>query len=197
ARTMAAIRHPGVVAIHDYRGDAANAFLVMEYVEGDALSRRLHRAGGIGPTRTMRMIAPAADARRAAPLAGVGHRDITPGTLPVPPADPGVLTDFGIARSAASTPLTATGAVVGTPPYPAPEQVLGKPATARSDVYALGVVAYEGLTGRRPFDGDNPFEIAMKRLREPPPPLPGHIPAEVVAVVERALAADPEQRWQT
>src|SRR5690606_33504424 len=197
ARTMAAIRHPGVVAIHDYRGDDANAFLVMEYVEGEALSRRLHRSGSIDPTRTMRMIAQAADALHAAHLNGVVHRDIKPGNLLVTPTDTVVLTDFGIARSAASTPLTATGAGAGTPSYLAPAQVLGQPATARSDVYAPGVLAYECLTGRRPFDGDNPFEIAMKRLREPPPPLPGHIPAEVVAVVERALAADPEQRWQT
>src|SRR5690606_23425323 len=197
ARTMAAIRHPGVVAIHDYRGDDANAFLVMEYVEGEALSRRLHRSGSIDPTRTMRMIAQAADALHAAHLNGVVHRDIKPGNLLVTATDTVVLTDFGIARSAASTPLTATGAVVGPPSYLAPEQVLGKPATARSDVYALGVVAYECLAGRRPFDGDNPFEIAMKRLREPPPPLTSHAPAEVVAVVERALAADPEQRWPT
>lgn len=197
ARTMAAIKHPGVVAIHDYQGDEAIAFLVMEYVEGEALSRRLHRFGRIDPVRTMRLIAQAADALHAAHLKGVVHRDIKPGNLLVTATDTVILTDFGIARSAASTPLTATGAVVGTPSYLAPEQVLGKPATARSDVYALGVVAYECLTGRRPFDGDNPFEIAMKRLREPPPPLTDHAPPEVVAVVDRALAADPEQRWQT
>ena len=111
---MAAIRHPGG---GDPRlpGDDANAFLVMEYVEGEALSRRLHRSGSIDPTRTMRMIAQAADALHAAHLNGVVHRDIKPGNLLVTPTDTVVLTDFGIARWAASTPLTATGAVVGTP----------------------------------------------------------------------------------
>jgi serine/threonine-protein kinase len=95
----------------------------------------------------------------------------------------------------ASAPLTATGALIGTVAYLAPEQVLGKPATPRSDVYALGVVGYECLTGHRPFDGDNPFEVAMKRVQLPPPELPGELPAQVRAVVDRALAADPEQRW--
>jgi serine/threonine-protein kinase len=197
ARTMAAIKHPGVVAVHDYRGDESVAFLVMEYVEGEALARRLHRFGRLDPTRTMRLVAQAADALHAAHEKGVVHRDIKPGNLLVTAADTVVLTDFGIARSAASTPLTATGAVVGTPSYLAPEQVLGNPATPRSDVYALGVVAYECLAGRRPFDGDNPFEIAMKRLREPPPTLVVDVPPAVLAVLERTLAADPDQRWQS
>jgi serine/threonine-protein kinase len=91
--------------------------------------------------------------------------------------------------------LTATGVLVGTVSYLAPEQVLGKPATPRSDVYALGVVAYECLSGRRPFDGENPFDVAMRRLREPPPTLASDIPPAVLAVVDRALAPDPDQRW--
>ena len=195
ARAMATIKHPGVVTVHDYQGDASGAFLVMEYVEGEALSRRLHRFGKLDPARTMHLIAQAADALQAAHDKGVVHRDIKPGNLLVTADDRLVLTDFGIARSAASTPLTATGAVIGTPSYLAPEQVLGKPATPASDVYALGVVAYECLTGRRPFDGDNPFDIAMKRLREPPPTMTGDIPIAVLAVVERTLAAEPAQRW--
>ncbi|MGH3683119.1 MAG: serine/threonine-protein kinase, partial [Natronosporangium sp.] len=195
ARTMATIRHRGVVGVHDYRSDEAGAFLVMEYVDGEALSRRLHRLGRLDPARTMELVAQAADALQAAHDRGVVHRDIKPGNLLVTADDQLVLTDFGIARSAASTPLTATGAVIGTPSYLAPEQVLGQPATARSDLYALGVVAYECLAGRRPFDGENPFDIAMKRLREPPPTLTAGASPAVLAVVERALAADPERRW--
>jgi serine/threonine protein kinase len=195
ARTMATIKHRGVVAVHDYQGDSSGAFLVMEYVEGEALSRRLHRFGRLDPVRTMTLIAQAADALQAAHDKGVVHRDIKPGNLLVTADDMLVLTDFGIARSAASTPLTATGAVIGTPSYLAPEQVLGKPATPLSDVYALGVVAYECLTGRRPFDGENPFDVAMKRLREPPPAMTGDVPTAVLAVVERTLAADSAQRW--
>jgi serine/threonine-protein kinase len=195
ARTMATIKHRGVVAVHDYYGDSSGAYLVMEYVEGEALSRRLYRFGELDPVRTMTLVAQAADALQAAHDKGVVHRDIKPGNLLVAADDTLVLTDFGIARSAASTPLTATGAVIGTPSYLAPEQVLGKPATPQSDVYALGVVAYECLTGRRPFDGENPFDVAMKRLREPPPTMTGDIPPAVAAVVERALAADVAQRW--
>jgi serine/threonine-protein kinase len=195
ARTMATIRHRGVVGVHDYRGDASGALLVMEYVAGESLSKLLQRFGRLDPARTMHLIAQAAEALQAAHDRGVVHRDIKPGNLLVTADDLLVLTDFGIARSTASTPLTATGAVIGTPSYLAPEQVLGKPATARSDLYALGVVAYECLAGRRPFDGENPFEIAMKRLREAPPPLAVDAPPAVRAVVERALAADPEQRW--
>jgi serine/threonine-protein kinase len=195
ARTMATIRHRGVVGVHDYRSDATGAFLVMEYVAGESLSKQLYRLGRLDPTRTMTLVAQAAEALQAAHDRGVVHRDIKPGNLLVTADDQLVLTDFGIARSAASTPLTATGAVIGTPSYLAPEQVLGRAATARSDLYALGVVAYECLAGRRPFDGENPFDIAMKRLREPPPALAVDAPPAVIAVVERALAADPEQRW--
>lgn len=193
ARIMATIRHPGVVGVYDYRTDAG-AFLVMEYVAGEALSRRLHRLGRLDPAVTMTLLAQAADALQAAHDRGVVHRDIKPGNLLVTEHNQLVLTDFGIARSAGSTPLTATGAVIGTPSYLAPEVVLGKPATPRSDLYALGVVAYECLAGRRPFEGDNPFEIAMKRLREPPPTLAVDAPAAVLAVVEGALAPDPEDR---
>lgn len=195
ARTMATIRHRGVVAVHDYRTDAAGTFLVMEYVEGESLARRLHRFGTLDPVRTMTLVAQAADALQAAHDRSVVHRDIKPGNLLVTADDQLVLTDFGIARSAASTPLTATGAVIGTPSYLAPEQVLGKPATPVSDLYSLGVVAYECLAGHRPFPGENPFEIAMKRLREPPPTLTVEAPRAVLAVVERALATDPQQRW--
>jgi serine/threonine-protein kinase len=195
ARTMARIRHPGVVAVHDYYGDPDLAFLVMEHVAGESLARRLHRSGPLPPEYAMTLLAQAGEALQAAHDTGVVHRDVKPGNLLVTPQDTVVLTDFGIARSVASAPLTATGALIGTVAYLAPEQVLGKPATPRSDVYALGVVGYECLTGHRPFDGDNPFEVAMKRVQLPPPELPGELPAQVRAVVDRALAADPEQRW--
>jgi len=195
ARTMARIRHRGVVSVHDYHSDDELAFLVMEYVPGESLAHRLHRSGRLSPGETLAVLAQAGDALQAAHDTGVVHRDVKPGNLLVTPEDTVVLTDFGIARSVAAAPLTATGALIGTVAYLAPEQVLGKPATPRSDVYALGVVAFECLTGRRPFEGDNPFEIAMKRVNQPPPALPGDLPGPVRALVDRALAADPEQRW--
>ncbi|WP_250000618.1 serine/threonine-protein kinase [Actinoplanes sp. M2I2] len=195
ARTMATINHPGVVDIYDYGSDQQLAFLVMEYVEGDALSRTLSRVGRLTPARTMALIAQAADALQAAHANGIVHRDVKPGNLLVRPNGTLVLTDFGIARSALVGQLTVAGSVLGTASYISPEQASGAVATPASDVYALGVVAYQCLSGHRPFDGSTPMEIAMKHVRENPRPLPGDIPPPVRVIVDRALAKDPNARW--
>jgi len=198
ARTMATVNHPGVVDIYDYGSDnAAGAYLVMEYVEGDALSRTLSRVGRLTPARTMALVAQAADALHAAHEKGIVHRDVKPGNLLVRPNGTLVLTDFGIARSAGAASLTQAGSVLGTASYISPEQAMGQPATLLSDIYALGVVAYQCLSGRRPFEGENPLEIAMRHVRENPPPLPPDIPQPVRAIVERAMAKDPAARWPT
>jgi hypothetical protein len=198
ARTMATINHPGVVDVYDYGSDPiVGAYLVMEYVEGDALSRTLGRVGRLTPGRTMALVAQAADALQAAHDKGIVHRDVKPGNLLVRPNGTLVLTDFGIARSAIVGQLTAAGSVLGTASYISPEQASGSVATPLSDVYALGVVAYQCLAGRRPFEGDNPLEIAMKHVREQPPPLPADIPPPVRAIVERAMAKDPAARFPT
>ncbi|MET7965934.1 protein kinase [Micromonospora sp. NPDC005305] len=195
ARTMATINHPGVVDVYDFGSDQQIAFLVMEYVEGDALSSTLSRVGRLTPARTMALLAQAADALHAAHEKGIVHRDVKPGNLLVRPNGTLVLTDFGIARSDLVGQLTAAGSVLGTASYISPEQATGAVATPASDVYALGVVAYQCLAGRRPFEGDNPLEIAMKHVREAPRPLPADIPSQVRAIVERALAKDPAARW--
>jgi eukaryotic-like serine/threonine-protein kinase len=195
ARTMATINHPGVVDVYDYGSDQQLAFLVMEYVEGDALSRTLSRVGRLTPARTMALIAQAADALQAAHANGIVHRDVKPGNLLVRPNGTLVLTDFGIARSALVGQLTVAGSVLGTASYISPEQASGAVATPASDVYALGVVAYQCLSGHRPFDGATPMEIAMKHVRETPRPLPGDIPPQVRVIVDRALAKDPNARW--
>jgi serine/threonine-protein kinase len=197
ARTMATINHPGVVDVYDYGSDQQLAFLVMEYVEGDALSRTLSRVGRLTPARTMALVAQAADALQAAHANGIVHRDVKPGNLLVRPNGTLVLTDFGIARSALVAQLTAAGSVLGTASYISPEQAAGGTATAASDVYALGVVAYQCLSGHRPFDGSTPIEIAMKHVRDAPRPLPADIPPSVRAIVDRALAKDPAARWPT
>lgn len=197
ARTMATINHPGVVDVYDYGSDQQLAFLVMEYVEGDALSRTLSRVGRLTPGRTMALVAQAADALQAAHANGIVHRDVKPGNLLVRPNGTLVLTDFGIARSALVGQLTVAGSVLGTASYISPEQASGSVATAASDVYALGVVAYQCLSGHRPFDGSTPLEIAMKHVRETPRPLPSDIPPSVRAIVDRALAKDPAARWPT
>ncbi len=198
ARTMATINHPGVVDVYDYGSDpAAGAYLVMEYVEGDALSRTLSKVGRLTPGRTMALMAQAADALHAAHEKGIVHRDVKPGNLLVRPNGTLVLTDFGIARSAAVGQLTQAGAVLGTASYISPEQATGGVATPLSDIYALGVVAYQCLAGHRPFEGDNPLEIAMKHVRDQPPPLPGDVPPSVRAIVERAMSKDPAARYPT
>ncbi|MFB6391497.1 protein kinase domain-containing protein [Polymorphospora lycopeni] len=195
ARTMATINHPGVVDVYDYGSDQQIAFLVMEYVEGDALSRTLGRVGRLTPARTMALVAQAADALQAAHDKGIVHRDVKPGNLLVRPNGTLVLTDFGIARSAMVAQLTAAGSVLGTASYISPEQAAGSTATPASDVYALGVVAYQCLSGHRPFEGDNPLAIAMMHVRDTPRPLPGDIPPPVRSIVERAMAKDPGGRW--
>jgi serine/threonine-protein kinase len=194
ARTMARLKHAGVVNVYDYSSDAQTAFLVMEYVDGDPLSRTLSRVGRLTAARTMALVAQAADALEAAHSLGIVHRDVKPGNLMVRANGTLVLTDFGISRSEMAG-LTGTGTVLGTASYLSPEQAAGQVATAASDVYALGVVAYQCLAGRRPFEGDNPLEIAMKHVRETPPPLPTDIPPAVREIVMRALAKEPANRW--
>jgi serine/threonine-protein kinase len=194
---MATINHPGVVDVYDYGSDQQIAFLVMEYVEGDALSRTLSRVGRLTPARTMALVAQAADALQAAHEKGIVHRDVKPGNLLVRPNGTLVLTDFGIARSAMVGQLTAAGSVLGTASYISPEQAAGGTATAASDIYALGVVAYQCLSGHRPFEGDNPLEIAMKHVREQARPLPGDIPPAIRRIVDQSMAKDPAARFQT
>ncbi|BCJ59355.1 serine/threonine-protein kinase [Micromonospora endophytica] len=197
ARTMATINHPGVVDVYDFGNDQHIAFLIMEYVEGDPLSATLSRVGRLTPARTMALVAQAADALHAAHVKGIVHRDVKPGNLLVRPNGTLVLTDFGIARSELVGQLTAAGSVLGTASYISPEQATGQVATPASDVYALGVVAYQCLAGRRPFEGDNPLDIAMRHVRESPRALPSDIPPQVCALVERAMAKDPKDRWQS
>ena len=196
ARAMASVNHPGVVDIYDFGSDpSVGAYLVMQFVEGDALSRTLARVGRITPARTMALVAQAADALHAVHLTGVVHRDVKPGNLLVRPNGTVMLTDFGIARAVGATQLTAPGSVLGTASYISPEVAMGERATPLSDVYALGVVAYHCLAGRRPFEGETPMEIATRHVNALPPPLPRDVPSSVSAIVERAMARQPSARW--
>ncbi|WP_182877754.1 serine/threonine protein kinase [Microbispora sp. H10670] len=200
ARAMATVNHPGVVDVYDYGvtdvpGDGSTAYLVMRFVDGEPLDRLLTRIGRIGPEPAMELIAQAASALQAVHERGIVHRDIKPGNLLVRPDGTLVLTDFGIARADSGSRLTDAGMVLGTAAYCAPEQAEGAPVTPAVDIYALGVVAYECLAGRRPFDGDSPVTIALKHIREEPPPLPPDVPPAVRAVVERAMSKDPALRW--
>ena len=197
AQAMASVNHPAVASIHDYGRGTGITFLVMEFIDGESLSQVLARAGRLDPATTMRLITQAADGLRAVHERGIVHRDIKPANLLIRRDGTLLITDFGISRTYDGTQLTASGAVLGTPTYLSPEQVLGRPATGLSDVYSLGLAAYECLAGRRPFEGDNPYAVALQRLQTSPPPLGADIPGPVLAVVERALATDPAHRWQS
>src|SRR5262245_41379607 len=198
AQAMAGVQHPGVVTIHDYRSDSSGAFLVMQYVQGEPLSRMLDRVGRLSPQATMHVVGQAAVALQAVHDMGIVHRDVKPANLLIRPDGTVLLTDFGIARTPQGTGLTVSGAMLGTPSYLAPEQVLGQPATALSDIYALGLVAYECLAGQRPFVGDNPYAVAFQRVNEAPRTMMiGNMPAAVSAMVDRALAIEPAHRWPT
>ncbi|RCG18323.1 serine/threonine protein kinase [Sphaerisporangium album] len=202
ARAMATINHPGVVDVYDYGvsdvpGAGPTAYLVMRFVDGEPLDRLLTRLVRIAPEPAMELIAQAASALQAVHDMGIVHRDVKPGNLLVRQDGTLVLTDFGIARADAGHRLTDAGMVLGTAAYCAPEQAEGQPVTPAVDLYALGVVAYECLAGQRPFDGDTPVTIALKHIREDPPPLPPDVPPAVRHVVERALAKDPARRWHS
>ncbi|MFI7540382.1 serine/threonine-protein kinase [Actinoplanes sp. NPDC049599] len=195
ATSMASVNHPAVASIHDYGRSAGITFLVMEFVDGESLSQLLARHGRLDPATTMRLVAQAADGLQAVHERGIVHRDIKPANLLVRRDGSLLVTDFGISRTEDGTQLTASGAILGTPTYLSPEQVLGRPATGLSDVYSLGLAAYECLAGRRPFEGDNPYAVALQRVQAAPAALGGDIPGPVLAVVERALATDPADRW--
>jgi eukaryotic-like serine/threonine-protein kinase len=202
ARAMATINHPGVVDVYDYGvsdvpGDGPTAFLVMRFVDGEPLDRLLTRLTRIAPEPAMELIAQAASALQAVHDRGIVHRDVKPGNLLVRSDGTLVLTDFGIARADLGHRLTDAGMVLGTAAYCAPEQAEGQPVTPAVDLYALGVVAYECLAGHRPFDGDTPVTIALKHIREDPPPLPPDVPPAVRHLVERALVKDPARRWHS
>ena len=196
ARHTAGLAHPSVAAVYDFGdGDdgSESPYLVMEHVDGEPLSAVLAREGALPIARTLELLGHAAAGMQAAHDAGVIHRDIKPANLLVTGSQVKI-TDFGIARAANSVPLTQTGAIMGTAYYISPEQASGSSVTPASDLYSLGVVAYECLSGRRPFAGDTPVSVALAQVREPPPPLPESIPADVRELVMSMLAKDPSDR---
>jgi serine/threonine-protein kinase len=194
ARHAGSLAHPGIAKVYDY-GEGTppdSPYLVMELVDGPSLAGVL-TSGPLGAARTMDVVAQAAAGLAAAHAAGLVHRDIKPANLLVTPDGMVKITDFGIAHAAGSAPLTQTGALVGTPDYLAPERAEGAPATPATDLYSLGVVAYECLVGAPPFDGA-PLEVVVAHQRRPLPLLPVGVPAEVAALVTHLTAKDPAAR---
>ncbi|MFM6963561.1 MAG: protein kinase domain-containing protein [Micrococcales bacterium] len=194
ARHAAMINHEGIANVFDYGEDVGSAYLVMELVPGDSLARILERERSLSVDRVLDIVSQTARALHEAHLEGLVHRDIKPGNLLITPDGVVKITDFGIARVADQVSLTATGQVMGTVQYLAPEQATGKVPTFATDIYSLGVVAYEALSGKRPFTGESQMAIAMAQINETPPPLPVNIDERVRDLIMQCLAKKPAQR---
>ncbi|OBA81861.1 serine/threonine protein kinase [Mycobacterium sp. 1164966.3] len=202
ARTTAMLNHPGIAQVHDYgesqmNGEGRTAYLVMELVNGEPLNSVLKRTGRLSLRHALDMLEQTGRALQVAHAAGLVHRDVKPGNIMITPTGQVKITDFGIAKAVDAAPVTQTGMVMGTAQYIAPEQALGHEATPASDVYALGVVGYEAVSGKRPFIGDGALTVAMKHIKEPPPPLPTELPANVRELIEITLVKNPQMRYRS
>jgi hypothetical protein len=198
ALLTAQLSHPNMAGVYDYVTDNGRRGIVMEFVDGETLADRLARDGRLDAGEAVRITSALLSALQAAHDAGIIHRDVKPGNVMLTKAGGVKVTDFGIARAASDQTITETGMVVGTAQYLAPEQVSGKPATPASDLYSVGAILYEMLSGKRPFQAETPLAVAMMRLTEGPPPLAGarpKVPNPIIRVVERAMAIEPSDRY--
>ncbi|MCB0191843.1 MAG: protein kinase [Anaerolineae bacterium] len=201
AKAIATLEHPHILPVHDFGADGDLYYMVMRYVEGGTLSDLMGQ-----PLPYERIVQYVGDVARALDYAhrqGVVHRDIKPSNMLIDQHGEILLTDFGIAKimeGANATQLTATGNIIGTPAYMAPEQAQGAKVDGRSDIYSLGVVLYELLTGQPPYQAETPFAIALKHISEPLPPprkIKSDIPEAFEQVVLKSMAKEPEHRFAT
>jgi serine/threonine-protein kinase len=200
-QSTAALTHPNTIQVYDYgRAEDGTFFFAMEFLPGETLDALVERSGPLEPTRVVHILRQLCGALHEAHGRGLVHRDITPGNLLIGSAGTVKITDFGIAHGVADTFTTGAGRISGTPAYMSPEQICGIEVDARSDIYSLGCCLYLMLTGRPPFHCDTAIETATAHLRdEPPPPreIAPETPADLEAVVLRALAKDPADRYPT
>lgn len=194
ARFAASLQHSGIAQVYDYGEQDDLAYLVMELVPGETLSRILSREGRLSADTTLDIMSQAARALHVAHSTGIIHRDIKPANLMVTAEGVVKITDFGIARAGGSSTMTQTGQVMGTAQYVSPEQATGRRITPSSDLYSLGVVAYECLAGGPPFTADTPIALALMHVREEPPPLPSDVPPPVRGLVMAMMAKDTADR---
>jgi eukaryotic-like serine/threonine-protein kinase len=201
ARAVAQLSHPRIVTVIDRGEDAGRQFIVFECVDGENLKQHLARNGPLPIRRALEIACQIADGLAFAHEHGLVHRDVKPQNVLLTPDGDAKVTDFGIARSLdVDKGVTQTGTVLGTSNYLSPEQASGSTTTPLTDVYSLGVVLYELLTGEVPFPGDNFVAIAMKHATEPPPDLLERrpdVPLRLAAAVDRALQKDPSRRFQS
>ncbi|MFD3509961.1 Stk1 family PASTA domain-containing Ser/Thr kinase [Nocardia sp. NPDC058666] len=206
AQNAAALNHPAIVAVYD-TGEATVdggplPYIVMEYVEGDTLRDIVRGKGPLAPRKAMEVVADVCAALDFSHKAGIVHRDMKPANIMINRAGAVKVMDFGIARAIADSanPMTQTSAVIGTAQYLSPEQARGETVDARSDVYSVGCVLFEILTGQPPFTGDSPVAVAYQHVKEDPP-LPSSVnpgvPRELDSVILKAMAKNPANRYQT
>lgn len=194
ARNSAGLSHPNIAALYDYGEQDGSGFLVMELVLGEPMSDLLDRQPVLPTRRLLPILAQTARALHAAHAGGVVHRDVKPGNILIARSGQVKITDFGISMAVNQVPMTASGMVMGTAQYLSPEQAIGRAATPASDIYSLGIVAYEALVGHRPFTGPTAVDIAVAHVNTPVPPLPADVDPELAALVMRMLEKDPEKR---
>jgi serine/threonine-protein kinase len=198
ARAAGSLQHPNIVSVYDYGTDAdGTQFIVMQLVEGEDLAAVLRERTRLSTDDAVRVAIGVASALEAAHRRGLVHRDVKPGNILITDDGDVKVTDFGIARAVAEASMTVTGTTLGSVHYFSPEQARGDEVTGSSDVYSLGIVLYEMLTGRRPFEGDSAAGVALKRLNEDPPPPESFVPVPsgLSAIVMRALQREPADRY--
>lgn len=203
AQAAANLNHPNIVSLYDYGTDGATNFIVMEFIDGRSLAEVIAQEAPLLPERAAEIAADVAKALERAHTAGLVHRDIKPNNIMLTSNGQTKVTDFGIVRALGGETeqqMTQTGMVIGTAAYLSPEQAQGNPVDARSDVYSLGCVLYEMLTGQTPFSGDTPLAVAYKHVREEaavPSILNQDVPAALDAIAMKALAKNPDNRYSS
>jgi len=197
AQRMAQLQHPGIAQVYTVGEHDGQHYFAMQYLPGGSLQQRLAR-GPIGLAQAVEIAAQVAEALDYAHSRGIIHRDIKPANIMFDGHGRAVVTDFGIAKAADGTMMTATGIALGTPAYMSPEQVKGNPIDGRADIYSLGVVLYEMVCGRPPFVGENPLSVAMKHLSEAPLPprvMRANLPEWLESIILKALSKEPADRF--
>jgi serine/threonine protein kinase len=198
ARAIARLNHPNIVQIYDIGNEGDIHYYTMEFIEGPTLDDVIYKEGFLSPDRTLAILNQVAKALRYAHSQGIVHRDIKPSNIMIAKLGRVKLTDFGLALQQRTTRLTVDGGIVGTPEYMSPEQAAGRTATAQSDIYSLGVVAYELLTGKVPFEGDSPL-IVLSKIQNTEPQWPRSIdpdiPVDLENIVRKMMARNPSERY--